>query len=187
MNELALTFFGVVMAALGWFLKGLFGPSVDHFGNSLKEYFQNRNKDEYYAYKLYQSLEEKIVELHSKHGHNYFHENEPHLSNSAINEVVLKSDKKLLQKAVKQWIKYGKIRSFAQSDIFFAGMELLKEYIKIEDVRNIYDSHRTNGQTNVWPFLEKIESYKPKLLDAEMLDYLKHEQEKWKEKQLKRR
>ena len=184
MSETLLVLMG---GALGWILKGLFGPSVDLFGNSIKVYLQNRGKDEYLAYKLYQQLEIILSELHAQKGYDVFYKNKPHLSDSRVTEILMTSDKRLQQKALQQWIKYGTIRSFAQSDIFFGGMEILKEQLRPGDVRNIYDTHKGNNQTNVWVFLEEIESYKPNLLDGEMLDYLKGEQKEWKEKQLKRR
>lgn len=179
MSETLLVLIG---GALGWILKGLFGPSVDHFGNSIKEYFQNRNKDDYHAYKLYQKLESLITKLHSTVGHNRFYETSPYLSESEITELLLSTDKKLQRKALKQWIEYGKVYSFAQSDIFFAGLYLLKEFLSADDVKLVYEKHRKNNQANLWPFLEKIENYKPTLLDSDVVHYLRLQQEEWNKK-----
>jgi hypothetical protein len=174
MSETLLLLIG---GALGWILNGLFGPSVNHFGNSIKEYLQKRGMSEYQAYKLYKQLETIISELHTRNGHNAFHITNPHLNDSRITEILLTCDNKLQKKAVQQWIKHGKINNFAQSDIFFGGMEILKEQLRQEDVRKIYATHSNNNQANVWVFLEEIESYKPNLLDREMLDHLRRKQE----------
>jgi hypothetical protein len=163
----------------GWFLSRIFSPLADELGNHIKKWTLGRfNRDEYSTYVTYTKLEHALANLHKEQGYSRFE----FKNNHSVNLIIKKFNPKQLRDVAKTWIQHGHIWSYAESDIFFAGMEILIPYMTKEDIDTIVIKHRENNQANVWPFLEIVEQAQPGLLSANSLNYLREEQRKYEAK-----
>lgn len=168
-----------VWGLAGWFLNRLFGPSVNELGAKLKGWvFTRFSHDEYASYTAFTRLEKRLSVLHAD-GHNRFSTNKPYLNDHEIILELKKYSAKQLRDIVSIWIRYGRVWSYAASDIFFAGMELLFETLTKQHIQEIFQKHKDNNQASLWPFLELVEAKKSLLLSAEALQYLRDEQQEW--------
>lgn len=175
-----------VWGILGWVLSRIFGPSADELGAKLKGWiFVQFSHNEYLSYVAFTKLEKLLSDLH-KNGHNRFNDNKPYLHGHEINLEIKRHTAKQLQDIASVWIRHGRIWSYAASDIFFAGMELLLQNLSKENIQEIFEKHRENNQASVCPFLEIVEKQRPSLLSAEVLRYLRDEQQKYEERIAKR-
>lgn len=168
-----------VWGILGWLLSRTLGPFVDELGISLKKWvFASLVVDEYATYVGYTEIEKVLSKLHTERGHKRF----DFKNNHNINLTIKRFNTKQLQGIAKTWIQHAHIGNYSESNIFFAGMELLVAHLTKEDIDLIVSKHSENDQAIVWPFLETIESIRPELLSASTLSYLRTEQEKYEAK-----
>src|SRR3989344_2481004 len=111
-------------AIIGWFANRLFAPTFDELGARLKSWVMARfSKDEYATYVAYSNLHKLISELH-KNGHNAFSKNKPYLDSHEINLETKSKTSGQLRAITTMWVRQGRIGSYAESDIYFAGLEL---------------------------------------------------------------
>ncbi len=67
-------------------------------------------------------------------------------------------------------------------------MELFLKQLTKKDLVMIFQKYKDNDQASLWPFLEKVDQEKSKLLTEEMRTYFQHEKEelqKWYEDKTK--
>ncbi len=168
-----------VLGVVGWLLSRTLSPLVDELGNFIKKWVLGQfNRDEYSTYVTYTKLERALSDLHKEQGYDRFEFKHNH----NVNLILKKLKTKELRDIAEVWIQHGHIRSYAESDIFFAGMELLILQVTKEQVNTIISKHSQNNQASVWPFLEIVEQTRPELLSVEALNYLREEQKKHKAK-----
>ncbi len=168
-----------IWGVLGWFINRILGPSVDELGIRIKKWTLGQfSRDEYSTYVAYTKLERTLSELHKSQGHSRF----SYKNNHDVNLIIKKYNAKQLRDITRTWIEHGHIWSYAEGDIFFAGMELLMQYLTKENLDEVVRKHKENNQANVWPFLEKVEEERPELLSASILSYLRDEQRKYEAK-----
>ena len=175
-----------VWGLAGWLLSRLLGPSVDELGIKIKSWvFTRFSHDEYSSYVAFVRLEKQLAALHAG-GHNHFNTSKPYLNNHEVLLELKKHSARQIRDIALIWIRHGHIWSYAESDIFFAGMELLLDELTKQHVQEIFDKHQDNNQAALWPFLEIVEAKNPSLLSAEILAYLRDKQEKWSAKTMKK-
>ncbi len=183
-TNLLLIILPIATAILGWIAARLLGPTFDNFGIAIREKFKSRKNTEYDVYEAYSMLEKRITELHAGR-HNRFNESKPYLYNHAINKEVKSFSQKKLNLILKTWIDHARIGSYANSDVFFAGMELLLKYFKDEDIKTLFNKHKDNNQANLWVFFELVETQRPEILSSEILSWLRIKQNDWNKKIIK--
>lgn len=173
----------------GWLLNRLLGPSFDELGARLKSWIfaQFLNHDEYSSYITFTKLEKRLTTLHAE-GHTRFNVNKPYLNDHEIILELKKHSTKQLRSIASTWIQHGRVWSYAENDIFFAGMEILINELTKQHIQEIFQKHKENNQaTLLWPFLEIVEEKNPSLLSAETLQYLRDKQRKWNERNKQRK
>lgn len=164
---------------LGWFGRRLFGPTVDELGVHLKSFLISIFKhNEYSIYLSYSHLHELITKLHKESGYSCFSSQKPYLHDHIINLEIQRKTNKELRGIVATWIDQTHIGSYAESDIFFAGLELLMQQLTTKNLLSTLKKYENSSQAIFWPFLEKVEKKRPDLLTAELLNYLRREQKK---------
>lgn len=167
-----------VGAALGWFAKSLLGPTVAALGEglhiTLSQFWNKKNK----AISAYQKIEDLVRDNHKVNGYNRFCENKTYLKDRAIQSELAKYGKHMLCIIKKEWIDNAGINSYDESDIFFAGMDLLFPQIKKSDITKIYLKFKDNNQAAPGLWLGQVKECKPKLLTPEVLKYVNAEQDK---------
>lgn len=169
-------------AILGWLANRLFAPTFDELGVRLKGWIIALvSRDEYSIYVAYSNLYKLISELH-KQGHNYFSAQKPYLYNHEINLEVKSKTGAQLRNIASMWIRQAHISSYGESDIFFAGMELLLSSLTKDSVQEMFIKHKENDQAVLWPFLELVEKQRSALLSEEVAEYLHNKQAEWKNK-----
>ena len=169
----------IILPTLGWFANRLFGPSVDALGSGLLNWLSSFLNRKDIARKAYLKLEGLVRGNHVSNGHNRFRDRKTYLHDQQIISF-LSSHGSLVRRAIKNvWIEESEIDSYTESDVFFAGMEILINYLSKKDIRKMYDKFRDNDQTPLWPFFEKIEEKKPHLLPSDIVDYLRAKQKEW--------
>lgn len=170
-------------AFLGWIGNKLFAPTFEALGTALLDRLTQFAKREQIARSAYLELERLIRENHSINGHNPFSSRKTYFRDRDIDAFFAKHGS-FMRRAIKRvWIDESDINTYAESDIFFAGMELLIMELGKKDLQKIFEKNRNNDQAGLWPFLEVIEEKKSKLLSSEMISYLREQQRKWNDAQ----
>jgi|SRR3989344_158775 len=183
MTDTFITFFIAlpVGAILGWFANRLLAPTFDELGAQLKGWIMSRfSKDEYATYVAYSNLYKLISALHTQ-GHNSFNKHKPYLDNHEINLEIKSKTAGQLRAITNMWVRQARVWSYAASDIFFAGLELLLPYLTKDDLQDVFARYNDDSQANILPFLEIVETRCPNLLTVDILQYLRDEQKKWSE------
>lgn len=181
MNETLIAIFATlpVGVILGWLANRLFAPTFDELGTRLKGWIMARfSKDEYETYVAYSNLHKLISELH-KQGHTYFNAQKPYLHNHEINLEIKSKTSGQLRNTANMWVRQAHIGSYAASDIFFAGLELLLSYLTKDNVQDIFNKYHDDQQANPVRFLEIVEKERPYLLTADISQYLRDKQKEW--------
>jgi hypothetical protein len=166
-------------AILGWAGKKALGPSVDAFGAWLSDGLSSLVNREKIAHSAYPELEELISKNHQDRGHRIFSERKTYLRDRKITSFLVAHGSFVRQAIKNVWIEEARIDSYDESDIFFAGMELLFDTLRKKDLKKMFEKFKDNDQASLWPFLEFVEQKKPKLLSAEVIDYLRVHQREW--------
>ena len=181
MTDTLITFLATlpIGAVLGWFANRLLAPTFDELGSRIKAWaMAHFSKDEYSTYVAYSNLHKLIAELH-KQGHNYFSAQKQYLHDHNINLEIKSKTGGQLRNITTMWVRQSNIGSYAESDIFFAGMEVLLPHLTKENIADIYTKNHENSQANLWVFLETVEKVRPDLLTADTLQYLRERQKEW--------
>lgn len=156
-----------------WLAKKVFSPTFEELGNRLKSWiFTVFGGDEHSTYVSYSNIHKSISELHTKNGHNLFYKRKPYLNDHSINLEIKSKTKVQLSKIATLWIKQLPIDSYDESNIFFAGLELLLPNLTKEHIQEIYEKHCDNDQANLWVFLENVEKQRQGLITSDILKYV---------------
>lgn len=179
MSSISLTLLLTTIAGVaGWILARLFGPIFDEWGLQIKEKVKISKKNDYEIYSTFSQLETRIKKLHEGK-HRMFNHSKPYLFDHDINIKIKSLSKKKLNLILKAWINHAKVRSYADSDVFFAGMELFLNYFKSSDIKNLFEKYKDNNQAALWNFFDLVETQNPDLLSSEILVWLKEKQNEW--------
>lgn len=168
-----------VGAILGWIGTKLFSPTFDALGNTLLDKLTQFFKRDQIAHAEYLELERLLMENHGTNTHNVFRQRKTYLRDKQIADFFRKHGTFMRHAIKNSWIEEFDIHSYNQSDVFFAGLELLFDQLKKDDIQKIYQKHKDNDQVSMWPFFEFIDGKKPKLLSTEVVEYLRAKQEEW--------
>lgn len=178
-NELNV-WLGLPLAAiLGWILARLLGPTADALGARLLDWLSSVVNRKGIADGEYLKFEEFIRTNHVTNGHRNFSERKTYLRDLQIASF-LSSHSFFVRRAIKDaWIEASQIGSYNESDIFFAGMELLLNVLNKKDIQKLYEKYKNNGQASLWSFFELVEGQKPNLLSEEARRYLNQKRDEW--------
>ena len=169
-----------VGAILGWFANRLLAPTFDELGARLKGWIMARfSKSEYETYVAYSNLHKLILELHTEKGHNSFNARKPFLDNHKINLEIKDKTSTQLCNVAAMWVRQTRVWSYAESDIYFAGLELLLPSLTKDDLQYVFNKYHDDSQASLWPFLEVVEARRSELLAANILQYLRDRQKEW--------
>jgi type VI protein secretion system component VasK len=78
----------------------------------------------------------------------------------------------MLHGITREWINIIPIRNYDDSDIYFAGLELLTPQLSKKLVKRLYQLHQKNNQAALFSFLEELQKKNPKILNKAILSYL---------------
>ncbi len=164
-------------ACLGWVADRLLGPTADAFGAGLLNVFSRWWNKKSEAITDYHKLEDLVRKNHMSNGHGRFNEQKTYMHDREINLTLLKYGS-FIRRAIKEaWIESATINNYDESDIFFAGMNLLFPQLGKSDISTIYEKFKDNNQASLRWWLEQMEERKPKFLSLDVLKYLRTEQE----------
>lgn len=170
-------------AAMGWAASKLFGPTMDALGVALQEQLSHWANRKRVAHAAYQELETLVSTNHTTNGHNRFYERKTYLRDPAISAFMLKHGSFMRRSIKNAWIEGAIIDSYNESDVFFAGMDLLFPELRKKDVQAIFEKFHNNNQAGgLFRFLEKVEEQKPRFLSTDALEHLRALQKMWSDK-----
>jgi hypothetical protein len=98
------------------------------------------------------------------------------MTNPDVQEVYRRTDTNIRNSLKRQFIKQYEIKSWRNSDIFFAALWILRDELEPADVKDIFQMHRKNNQAceGLYNFLTEItHQFNPNLLTDEMKSFCK--------------
>ena len=97
------------------------------------------------------------------------------MTNPGVQEVYRRTDRNIRNSLKRQFIKQYEIKSYRNSDIFFAALWILRDELTSADVKEIFQMHRRNNQAcqGLYNFLTEItrRQFKQNLLTDEMRSF----------------